>query len=90
MLNQILQKLIPQEETKRVAFDLKLYGNGAYQVYWDDSHTKVIKFYHVPVQYLRAEKLDSHPRIENYFYCRVGLTYPYHHARRQKNCIEDR
>ena len=27
--NTILQKLIPQEETKRVAFDLKLYGNGA-------------------------------------------------------------
>jgi hypothetical protein len=68
-MNDILQKLIPQEETKRVAFDLKLYGNGAYQIYWNDEHTKVIKFYHVPVQYLRAEKLDSHPKIENYFYC---------------------
>jgi hypothetical protein len=65
----ILPKLIPQEETKRVAFDLKLYGNGAYQVYWNKEHTKVIKFYHVPVQNLRAEKLYSNPRIENYFYC---------------------
>jgi hypothetical protein len=65
----ILQKLIPQEETKRVAFDLKLYGNAAYQVYWNDDHTKVIKFYHVPVQYLRAEKLYGNPRIENYYYC---------------------
>jgi hypothetical protein len=37
----ILQKIIPQEETKRVAFDLKLYGNAAYQVYWNDDHTKV-------------------------------------------------
>jgi hypothetical protein len=65
----ILPKLIPQEESKRVAFDLKLYGNGAYQVYWNKEHTKVIKFYHVPVQNLRAEKIYSNPRIENYFYC---------------------
>ena len=67
--NKIFQKLIPQEETKRVAFDLKLYGNAAYQVYWDDSHSKVIKFYHVPIQNLRAEKIYSNPKIENYFYC---------------------
>ena len=65
----ILQKIIPQEETKRVAFDLKLFGNAAYQVYWNDDHTKVIKFYHVPVQYLRAEKLYGSPKIENYYYC---------------------
>ena len=67
--NEVLQKLIPQEETKRVAFDLKLFGNAAYQVYWNDEHTKVIKFYHVPVQYLRAEKLNGNPKIENYYYC---------------------
>jgi hypothetical protein len=67
--NDIIQKLIPQEENKRVAFDLKLFGNGAYQVYWNDEHTKVIKFYHVPIQYLRAEKLFDNPKIENYYYC---------------------
>jgi capsid portal protein len=61
--------LIPQEETKRVAFDLKLFGNGAYQVYWNDDHSKIIKFYHIPVQYLRAEKIYDNPRIENYYYC---------------------
>ena len=67
--NKILQRLIPQEETKRVAFDLKLYGNAAYQVYWDDTHTKIKKMYHIPVQYLRAEKIYENPRIENYYYC---------------------
>jgi len=67
--NEVLQKIIPQEETKRVAFDLKLFGNAAYQVYWNDEHTKVIKFYHVPVQFLRAEKLNGNPKIENYYYC---------------------
>ena len=67
--NEILQKLIPQEETKRVAFDLKLFGNAAYQVYWNDDHTKIKKMYHVPVQLLRAEKLGASPKIENYYYC---------------------
>ena len=67
--NELLQKIIPQEETKRVSFDLKLYGNAAYQVYWNDEHTKIIKMYHVPVQYLRAEKIYNNPKIENYYYC---------------------
>jgi hypothetical protein len=66
---KLLDRLIPQEETKRVAFDFKLYGNGAYQVYWNDAHTKIIKMYHVPVQYLRAEKLYDNTRIQNYYYC---------------------
>ena len=67
--NEILQKLIPQEETKRVSFDLKLFGNGAYQVYWDDTHTKIIKMYHIPVQTLRAEKIGNNTKIQNYYYC---------------------
>jgi hypothetical protein len=67
--NDILQKLIPQEEIKRVAFDLKLYGNSAFQVYWNDAHTKIIKLFHVPIQNLRAEKIFNNPKIENYFYC---------------------
>jgi hypothetical protein len=64
-----LDKLIPQEEMKRVSFDLKLYGNAAFQVYWNADHSKVVKFYHVPVQNLRAEKLYDNPKIENYYYC---------------------
>lgn len=67
--NDVLQKLIPQEETKRVAFDLKLFGNAAYQVFWNDDHTKIIKLYHIPIQTLRAEKLYNEPKIQNYYYC---------------------
>ena len=67
--NEILQKMIPQEETKRVAFDLKLFGNAAYQVYWNDDHTKIIKMYHVPIQTLRAEKLYGSSKVQNYYYC---------------------
>ena len=67
--NEILQKIVPQEETKRVAFDLKLFGNAAYQVYWNDDHTKIVKMYHTPIQTLRAEKLYNEPKIQNYYYC---------------------
>ncbi len=69
VFNETLQRIIPQEEVKRVAFDLKLYGNAAFQVYWDETHTKIKKMYHVPVQLLRAEKLGNSPKIENYYYC---------------------
>jgi hypothetical protein len=69
VFNETLQRMIPQEEVKRVAFDLKLFGNAAFQVYWDDTHTKIKKMYHVPVQLLRAEKLGTSPKIENYYYC---------------------
>lgn len=67
--NEILQKLIPQEETKRVSFDLKLFGNAAYQVYWNADHTKIVKMYHIPVQTLRAEKIGNNTRIQKYYYC---------------------
>jgi hypothetical protein len=65
----VLQKIIPQEETKRVAFDLKLFGNAAYQVYWNTDHTKIIKMYHIPVQTLRAEKLMDTRGVQRYYYC---------------------
>ena len=65
----MLDVVLPQEEIKRVSFDIKLYGNGAFQVYWNDEHTKIIRMYHVPVQTLRAEKIYDNPRIENYYYC---------------------
>ena len=68
-LNDVIARILPQEELKRVSFDFKLFGNAAFQVYWNDDHTKIIKMYHVPVQTLRAEKLYGSPRIDNYYYC---------------------
>jgi len=67
--NQTLNRILPQEDVKRAAFDLKLFGNAALQVYWNDEHTQIIKIYHVPVQTLRAEKIYDNPRIQNYYYC---------------------
>lgn len=68
-ISKAIKKIIPQEEIKRVAFDLKLYGNAAFQVYWNGDHTKIVKMYHIPIQTLRAEKLYDTTKVEKYFYC---------------------
>ena len=68
-LKTAFAKCLPQEEMKRVIFDLKLYGNACFQVYWNDDHTKVIKMYHTPVQNIRAQKLYEVPKVEGYYYC---------------------
>ena len=64
-----LAKLIPAEDLRRVSFDIKLYGNAAFQVMWNKEHTKITKLYHVPVQTLRAEKLVDTTKIQAYYYC---------------------
>ena len=81
---ETLGKILPQEEIKRVSFDLKLFGNAALQVYWDDSHTKIIKMYHSPIQNFRAEKLYDKPKIENFYYC---TDWSDHKAQRYKKKI---
>jgi hypothetical protein len=66
---ETLAKLVPAEDLRRVSFDLKLYGNAAFQVMWNKEHTKVVKLYHVPVQTLRAEKILVGTKVEGYYYC---------------------
>jgi len=69
IFDEVLSRMVSQEDVRRVIFDLKLYGNAAFQVYWNDDHTKIKKLYHVPVQSLRAEKIYDKPKVEKYFYC---------------------
>jgi capsid portal protein len=69
IFDEVLAKLVSQEDIKRLAFDIKLYGNGTLQVYWNDDHTKIKKMYHSPVQNWRAQKIHDTPRVEKYYYC---------------------
>lgn len=69
VFSEALKKILPQEELKKTVFDLKLFGNATLQVVWNKEHTKIVKFYHSPVQNFRAEKLRGIPKIENYYYC---------------------
>jgi len=67
--NEELQKLLPSDDLSKVTFDLKLYGNAAFQVVWNRDHTQIKKMYHVPVQNLRAEKIYDDIHVKNYYYC---------------------
>jgi len=64
-----LDKIIPPEDLRKVTFDLKLFGNAAFQVIWNKSHTKIERLYHTPVQNLRAKKIEGMKKIEGYYYC---------------------
>ena len=66
---QTLDKIVPPEDLRKVSFDLKLYGNAAFQVIWNESHTKIEKLYHTPVQNLRAKKIYGMKKVEGYYYC---------------------
>jgi len=66
---QKLNKIIPPEDLRKISFDLKLFGNAAFQVIWNDSHTQIQKLYHTPVQNLRAKKIEGMKKTEGYFYC---------------------
>ena len=64
-----LDKIIPPEDLRKITFDLKLYGNAAWQIIWNKSHTQILRMYHIPVQNLRAKKIYDMGRIEGYYYC---------------------
>jgi len=64
-----LDKIVPPEDLRKVSFDLKLYGNAAFQVIWNESHTKIDRIFHTPVQNLRAKKIHSLGKVEGYYYC---------------------
>lgn len=81
--NKQLGRILPAEDLRKVSFDLKLYGNAAFQVKWNEDHTQIKKLYHIPVQYLRAKKITNNPRIESYYYCTDWSDY-----RKQKRKIE--
>lgn len=63
-----LNAILPPDELRRIALEYKLFGNAAAQVIWDETHTKVLKVFHIPVSNLRAEKVRM-GRIEGYYYC---------------------
>ena len=79
-----LDKVLPPEDLRKVSFDLKLYGNAAFQVIWNDSHTKILKMYHTPVQNLRAKKIEHMGKIEGYYY---SSDWNDHRKQRQKTFL---
>jgi hypothetical protein len=67
-LEEYLYTLTTEDEIRKIAFDYKLFGNAAIQVVFDESRTKIINFYHLPIDTLRAEKVNEEGIIPGFYY----------------------
>ena len=63
-----MKKLFKDECLKRVAIDLKLFGNASLQVIYNDDRSQIVQVEHYPVETLRAEKCNEEGDIEAYYY----------------------
>jgi hypothetical protein len=53
---------------RKIVMDRKLLGQFALQVHYNQSKSKILKAYHMPVNLLRAEKCNKDGEIEGYYY----------------------
>jgi len=55
------------DDLKKVAHDLKLLGQGAFNIVWNKGRTQILKAKHIPMQNLRPEKAIE-GEIKAYYY----------------------
>ena len=67
-LEEYLYKLTTNDEIRKIVFDYKLFGNAAIQCVFDQSRTKIINFYHLPIDTIRAEKVNDEGIIPGFYY----------------------
>jgi hypothetical protein len=67
-LEEYLYSLTTEDEIRKIAFDYKLFGNAAVQCVFNTDRTKVVNFYHLPVDTLRAEKVNEEGVIPGFYY----------------------
>jgi hypothetical protein len=67
-LEEYLYSLTTDDEIRKIVFDYKLFGNGAIQCVFNTDRTKVVNFYHLPVDTLRAEKVNELGEIPGFYY----------------------
>lgn len=64
-----MRSLIHGDCLQKVAGDLKLMGQAAFQVIYTKQGRQVAQVEHMPIQTLRAEKMSDEGDIEGYYYC---------------------
>lgn len=67
-LEEYIYTLTTEDELRKICFDYKLFGNAAIQCTFNSDRTKIVNFYHIPVDTLRAEKVDESGTIPGYYY----------------------
>ena len=62
-----MRTIFKGEDLKRVAGDLKLLGQGAFNIVWNKGRTEILKAKHIPMQNLRPEKATE-GEIKGWYY----------------------
>ena len=65
----MMVQLFTEDCMRKICDDFYTFGQAAYQVIYDTSHTKVMEVAHMPIQNLRPEKMNDEGYIEAYYYC---------------------
>jgi hypothetical protein len=67
-LEEYLYNLTTEDEIRKICFDYKLFGNAAIQCVFNTDRTKIINFYHLPADTIRAERVNDQGVIPGFYY----------------------
>ena len=66
----MMMSLFTKDCVKKVVSDFKMMGNAAFQVIYNQDHSKIVKVEHIPVETLRAERCNEDGFIPAYYYAK--------------------
>jgi len=64
-----MRSLIKEDCLRKVTSDLKLMGQCAFQIIYTKTGRQIAQVEHIPIQTLRAEKMNEEGDIEAYYHC---------------------
>ena len=67
-LEEYLYTLTTEDEIRKIVFDYKLFGNAAIQCVFNTERTRIINFYHLPADTIRAERVNDQGIIPGFYY----------------------
>ena len=66
----MMMGLFTKNCVKKVVSDFKMMGNAAFQVIYNQDHSKIVGIEHIPVETLRAERANEDGFIPAYYYAK--------------------
>ena len=67
-LEEYLYTLTTEDEIRKIVFDYKLFGNAAIQCVFNEDRSKIVNFYHLPADTIRAERVNDQGVIPGFYY----------------------
>ena len=65
-----LKELFTKDCMKKICYDYKMMGQAALQIIYSKDRSKIVQVEHIPVETLRAEKVDKQGIIRHYYYAK--------------------